>query len=48
MSEKATKVIDKMYNNDPFSLWLGIERLEEREGFCKLQNPGSLLYKFHY
>ena len=34
---KATKVIDKMYNNDPFSLWLGIERLEEREGFCKLQ-----------
>ncbi len=37
MSSKANKVIDKMYNNDPFSLWLGIERLEEREGFCKLQ-----------
>ena len=37
MDNKATKVIDKMYNNDPFSLWLGIERLEEREGFCKLQ-----------
>ena len=37
MDSKATKVIDKMYNNDPFSLWLGIERLEEHEGFCKLQ-----------
>ena len=37
MSSKANKVIDKMYNNDPFSKWLGIERLEEREGFCKLQ-----------
>jgi len=37
MGNKASKVIDKMYNNDPFSLWLGIERLEEREGFCKLQ-----------
>lgn len=37
MESKATKVIDKMYNNDPFSLWLGIERIEEREGFCKLR-----------
>jgi len=34
---KATKVIDQMYNNDAFSKWLGIERLEEREGYCKLQ-----------
>jgi len=28
----ATKVVDKMYNNDPFSQWLGIERLEEGPG----------------
>ena len=34
---KATKVIDKMYDNDAFSQWLGIERIEEREGYCKLK-----------
>lgn len=33
----ATKVIDKMYFNDAFSLWLGIERLEESQGYCKLR-----------
>ncbi|MFZ5552387.1 MAG: PaaI family thioesterase [Bacteroidota bacterium] len=33
-SEKSTanKVVDQMYNNDPFSIWLGIERLEESAG----------------
>ena len=30
--ELATKVVDKMYINDPFSLWLGIERLEDSPG----------------
>ena len=34
---KATRVIDKMYDNDAFSQWLGIERLEEREGYCKIK-----------
>jgi acyl-CoA thioesterase len=33
----ASKVIDKMYFNDAFSLWLGIERLEEYQGYCKLK-----------
>ncbi len=33
----ATRVVDKMYNNDPFSLWLGIERIEESEGSSTLQ-----------
>ena len=33
----ATRVIDTMYNNDPFSKWLGINRLEEGAGFCALQ-----------
>ncbi|MFT7612114.1 MAG: acyl-CoA thioesterase [Parvicellaceae bacterium] len=35
--EKATKVVDKMYNNDPFSKWLGIERLEDDKGKSQLQ-----------
>lgn len=26
------KVVDRMYNNDPFSQWLGIERLEDGFG----------------
>lgn len=28
----ATKVVDAMYGNDPFSQWLGIERMEESAG----------------
>lgn len=34
MSKKdlATQVVDKMYFNDPFSLWLGIQRLEDGTG----------------
>jgi acyl-CoA thioesterase len=30
--ELATKVVDRMYNNDPFSQWLGIERVEDNAG----------------
>ena len=30
--ELATKVVDKMYNNDPFSIWLGIERVKDLAG----------------
>ena len=26
------RVVDRMYNNDPFSQWLGIERLEDAPG----------------
>jgi len=33
----ATRVIDEMYNNDAYSQWLGIERLYENAGACKLQ-----------
>lgn len=33
----ANKIVDKMMTRDFFSQWLGIERLEEREGFCKLK-----------
>ena len=28
----ATRVVDAMFNNDPFSQWLGIERLEDGPG----------------
>lgn len=33
----ATKVIDQMYNNDPFSIWLGIKRIHDEAGKCVLQ-----------
>lgn len=33
----ATRVVDQMYNNDPFSIWLGIERIQESEGSSTLQ-----------
>ncbi|MBS1563962.1 MAG: hotdog fold thioesterase [Bacteroidetes bacterium] len=37
MQDKVSKIIDRMMEKDYFSQWLGIERLEEREGFCKLR-----------
>jgi len=30
-------IIDKMYNGDAFSQWLGIRRLEEAPGYCVLE-----------
>ena len=33
----ATQVVDRMMNKDYFSQWLGIERLEEGAGYCKLK-----------
>lgn len=33
----ATRIIDAMYDNDNYSQWLGIKRLEERAGYCKIQ-----------
>ena len=32
-----SRVIDQMYDNDPFSLWLGIERIHEDFGSCTLR-----------
>ena len=34
---KVSAIIDKMYENDPFSNWLGIERIEEKPGSVVLQ-----------
>lgn len=33
---KASEIVDRMYNNDAFSQWLGITRIEERPGYCRL------------
>jgi acyl-CoA thioesterase len=35
--ELAKRIIDEMYNNDPMSKWLGIERLHEAPGECVLR-----------
>ncbi|MFZ6052161.1 hotdog fold thioesterase [Halocola ammonii] len=35
--EKATRIVDKMYNNDPFSKWLGIERVVDGPGISVLK-----------
>ncbi|MFT5918378.1 MAG: acyl-CoA thioesterase [Granulosicoccus sp.] len=39
MSNKplATRIVDEMYNNDPFSKWLGIERVEDGAGVSILR-----------
>lgn len=29
---RASQIVDRMFNNDPFSKWLGIERLEDCAG----------------
>ncbi len=34
---QSTKIIDAMMEKDYFSQWLGIERIKEGEGFCKLK-----------
>lgn len=34
---EAKAIVDKMYDGDAFSQWLGIERLEEKVGYCKLR-----------
>lgn len=34
---KAKAIIDRMFLNDPFSQWLGIERMEEKPGSVVLQ-----------
>lgn len=30
--DNTTKIVDKMFNNDPFSQWLGIKRLQDKKG----------------
>lgn len=35
--ERAKAIVDKMYNQDPFSQWLGIERLQDGPGISVLR-----------
>jgi len=37
MSDIAKKVVEKMYENDAFSQWLGIKRIEDGAGISVLQ-----------
>lgn len=37
MESRAKKIVDKMMEKDLFSQWMGIERLDEREGFSQLK-----------
>ena len=37
MSKSATHIIDQMYKDDAFSQWLGIERIDEKEGYSKIR-----------
>tara|TARA_B110000438_G_C15700385_1_gene600791 strand:+ start:413 stop:829 length:417 start_codon:yes stop_codon:yes gene_type:complete len=37
MSDIPKKVVDKMYENDAFSQWLGIKRIEDGAGISVLQ-----------
>lgn len=37
MGNKGKQIVDTMMAKDLFSQWLGIERLEEREGYSKLK-----------
>ena len=36
MSKKNHPIINNMFQNDPFSQWMGIEILESEPGYCKL------------
>ena len=36
-SEKAKAIFEQMYNNDPYSQWMGMQLLEIGPGHCKLQ-----------
>ncbi|MFZ4783987.1 MAG: hotdog fold thioesterase [Flavobacteriales bacterium] len=36
-NEKATKIVDVMFNKDPMSQWLGIRRLEDGPGISVLE-----------
>ncbi|MEQ9424821.1 MAG: hotdog fold thioesterase [Cyclobacteriaceae bacterium] len=37
MSDQSKSIFDQMYASDWFSIWLGIEMLEVRLGYCKLK-----------
>ncbi|HWJ24953.1 MAG TPA: hotdog fold thioesterase, partial [Flavisolibacter sp.] len=38
-NQVASETVSKMMHGDLFSQWLGIEVMETKEGYCKLQIP---------
>lgn len=34
--DNTSKIVDKMFNNDPFSQWLGIKRVQDKKGAVTL------------
>lgn len=37
MKKKASLIVDQMMEKDFFSKWLGVERIEEKDGYCCLK-----------
>ena len=37
MKKKASRIVDQMMEKDYFSQWLGVERMEEKDGYCQLK-----------
>ena len=37
MKNKVARIIDQMLEKDYFSQWLGVQRMEEMEGYCRLK-----------
>ena len=37
MKNKVARIIDQMLEKDYFSQWLGVQRMEEKEGYCRLK-----------
>lgn len=35
--DKSNQIVSKMYDNDAFSKWLGVETLSVGEGYCQLK-----------
>ena len=45
----SMKIVDKMFDQDAFSQWLGIEIVDLSKGYCKLKMKvrGEMLNGFH-
>ena len=37
MKNKVARIIDQMLEKDYFSQWLGVQRMEEKDGYCRLK-----------
>jgi len=37
LKKKAIRIVDQMMEKDYFSQWLGVERMDEKDGYCRLK-----------